>query len=165
MAKKQGKAAKKTNMKHKKLIYRLVIVGLIIFAAAGILLITGFRLTSMQAARTSIGLNSTAQYVDDVDYKSGKVYLFKNADSYQAIATERVLFLWRSPASFRTSQNNDKVRLIGWCSLNNSNGGVTVIHVECFDKSVRYIEMGRIICESKKISLIISRSCFYGIPV
>lgn len=130
-------------MKHKKLTYRLVIIGLLILAAASILLISGFRLTSMQAARTSFGLNSTSQYVDEVDYKNGKVYLFKNADSYQSIVTERTLFLWKSSANIVTNQNSDKVRLIGWCSLNESGGGVTVIHVESFDKSVRYIEMGK----------------------
>ena len=107
------------------------------------LFVNGYRFSSFEAAKLSPQISSDSKYIDELDYNTGKLYLFENSDRYHTVVAEKNLLLWKSDCSFWINKTSDKVQLIGWCSKNNSNGSVTAVFVKCLDNSVGYIEMGK----------------------
>lgn len=107
------------------------------------LFVNGYRFSSLEAAKLSPQISNDSKYIDELDYNTGKLYLFDSSGQYHTVVVEKDLLLWKSYSSFWTNKTSDKVQLIGWCSENNPNGSVTAVFVKCFDNSVSYIEMGK----------------------
>ncbi|MBL4937753.1 hypothetical protein JK636_18775 [Clostridium sp. YIM B02515] len=104
---------------------------------------SGIRFNAIQAAKYNSYVNEKSILLGDVKIGSYRVFFYENDDKYRTVLTERVFPFWRlNGNSYWANKTDDNIKLVGWCSLNNGEKGVTTVPVQSFDKKVSYIKMG-----------------------
>jgi hypothetical protein len=137
------KLAKRLRLR-KVLIYIGIILILSITALIAYGYVQGIRFDAQQTANINRYVDEKSVLLGEVEINSYKVFFYENEDKYRTIITEKAYFVWKNGNSFWANKNDDKVKLVGWCSMTGteSGKGVTAIPVQSYDKQVAYIEMG-----------------------
>lgn len=104
----------------------------------------GMRFDAQQAANSNRYVDEESVLLGEVEINSHRVFFYENDDKYRTIITEKAYFLWKNSSSFWANKADDKVKMVGWCSMTDTeNGkGLTAIPVQSYDKQAAYIEMG-----------------------
>jgi len=107
--------------------------------------VEGVRFDAQQAANSSRYIDEESVLLGKVEISPYKVFFYENDDKYRTIITEKAYSVWKlNGNSFWANKTDDKVKLVGWCSMTDTEKGkgLTAIPVQNFDKQVAYIEMG-----------------------
>lgn len=106
--------------------------------------VEGVRFDAQQAVKSSRYVDKKSVLIGEVEINSYKVFFYENDDKYRTIITEKSYSVWKlNGNSFWANKTDDKVKLVGWCSMTETDGrGLTAIPVQSYDKQVAYIEMG-----------------------
>lgn len=104
----------------------------------------GIRFDAQRAANSNRYVDEESVLLGKAEINPYKVFFYENEDKYRTIITEKACFVWKNSSSFWAKKTDDKVKMVGWCNIADSeNGkGITAIPVQSYDKQVTYIEMG-----------------------
>lgn len=121
---------------NKIIIKRIVVLSIPVLV---LLIISGYRLTGIQAAKAHFAVGRDVQLLGQVQYDWGSIYILNTPKGYRTAISERYGFLWRTQDATYMFENSDLIKTVGGVSVLER---ATVYAVEVTDEKVSYIEIG-----------------------
>ncbi len=113
-----------------------------------IILMSGFRLTANQAAKTNSNVDHRYELVNSVEVDEGLIFIYKNNEEniYRSTLISKHGLLYRGFGGgfWYQEQEEDMLKTIGYGSLSTSNNKneFTILVVETMTPKVHYVEAG-----------------------
>lgn len=106
--------------------------------------LSGYRFTSLCAAKNNSFLSKDAELVEKYNTGSLFIFLFKSDkdEQYQTVLSEKSGLLFRSSATTYIPYSSDKLQTVGGMSYASENGEFTFLSIVSNDEKVAYIEAG-----------------------
>lgn len=115
----------------------------ILLVICSVLYLSGYRFTSLDAARAHLDVGKNSVPFEDVDFGWGKIYLFKTPKGPQTTIAIKNKFLWKASTSVYDDQSSqDMINTVGWMSYHDKRGQATIFAVETLDPNIAYVEVG-----------------------
>ncbi|MGF9979664.1 hypothetical protein [Viridibacillus arvi] len=116
-----------------------ILIGIIL-----IFFISGYKFTSLSAAKANAFLPKDAEMIEEYNTGSSVVFLFKSDGEklYQTVLSEKFGVLFQRSLSTSIPYSSDELQTVGGISFTTEKDAATILSVVSNDEKVAYIEAG-----------------------
>lgn len=109
-----------------------------------IFFVSGYRFTSISAAKANAFLLKDAVMIEEYNTGSSVIFLFKSDEEklYQSLLSEKSGLFFRSSSSTNIPYSSDELQTVGGFSFTTEKDAATLLSVVSNDEKVAYIEAG-----------------------